>query len=251
MTAINRSWYLSPANLVLSDNEIHVWRASLDQPAAYVGQLRQTLSPDERSRAERFQFERDRRRFIVGRGVLRAILGYYLSLDPGRLQFRYGPRGKPCLSEELGGDTLQFNLAHSHELALYAFTAGREIGIDLEYIRPIPDIEQIAARFFSASENATWRILPANQKQEAFFNCWTRKEAYLKATGNGLAQPLDQFDVSLAPGEPVRLLRVRGASEEVSRWSLAALTPAPGYVAAVAIEGHDWHLSCWQYQQII
>lgn len=200
-------------------------------------------------RAELFHFEQDRKRFIVGRGVLRTILALYLGTEPSRLQFCYGPHGKPYLADRLGDATLRFNLAHSHELALYAFTRGREIGVDLEYIRYMPGVEQIAARFFSTRENAVLHALPTSQKQEAFFNCWTLKEAYIKAIGNGLAQPLDKFDVSLAPGEPARLLSVEGAPEEASRWSLKALTPAPGYVAALAVEGHDWRLTYWQFPE--
>lgn len=241
------SWRFPLPGLVFSSDHVHVWRASLEQPAARVHQLVQTLSDDERIRAERFRFDRDWRRFIVGRGVLRTILGHYLGVEPGQLQFRYGSRGKPYLAGEFGNCALQFNLAHSHELALYAFTYGREIGIDLEYIRSMPDAEQIGARFFSMRENAALGVFPRSQKLEAFFNCWTRKEAYLKATGDGLARPLDQFDVSLSPGEPARLLHVEGDVQETARWSLQALAPACGYVATLAVEGHDWHLACWQW----
>lgn len=214
-----------------------------------VQQLAETLAPDERQRAERFHFERDRRRFIVGRGVLRRILGRYLALEPNRLQFCYGPWGKPALA---GISTTQegqfcFNLAHSQSLALYAVTCERELGVDIEYIRAVPEAEQIAARFFSAQENTVLRSLPPQQKQEAFFNCWTRKEAYIKAIGDGLAQPLAEFDVSLTPGEPASLLRISGDTQAAAGWSIQALTPAPGYVAALAVKGHDWQLKCWQW----
>jgi 4'-phosphopantetheinyl transferase len=214
-----------------------------------VQQLAQTLSEEEHRKAKCFHFEQDRKRFIVGRGVLRTILGLYLGVEPSLLRFCYNSHGKPYLADRFGGGALQFNLSHSHELALYAFTRGREIGVDLEYIRYIPDAEQIAASFFSARENTVLHTLPTSQKQETFFNCWTRKEAYIKAIGNGLAQPLDKFDVSLAPGEPARLLSVDGAPEEASRWSLKALTPAPGYVAALAVEGHNWSLTYWQFPE--
>lgn len=249
MTVPSYSWLPPPAHLTLSSNDVHVWRATLDQPAGRVRQLAQTLSEEERMRAEHFHFEQDRKRFIVGHGVLRTIIGLYLGTEPSLLQFCYGPHGKPYLAERFSEGTLRFNLAHSHELALYAFTRGREIGVDLEYIRYMPDVEQIAASFFSARENAVLHALPTSQKQEAFFNCWTRKEAYIKAIGNGLAQPLDKFDVSLAPGEPARLLSVEGDTEEASRWSLKALTPAPGYVAALAVEGHNWRLTYWHFPE--
>lgn len=246
VTPSSHRWRLPPPNLVLP-GEVHVWRASLEQPSERVHELVQTLSYDEMGRAERFRFRRDRRRFIVGRGVLRAILGWYLHIDPHQVRFRYGERGKPYLVDESGSATLRFNLAHSHEMALYAFTHGREIGIDLEYTRPLSDADEIAARFFSVRENAVFRSAPKSQELEVFYNCWTRKEAYLKATGEGLARPLNQFDVSLAPGEPAGLLHVEGDLEEATRWSIQALTPGPGYVAAVAAEGRDWCLVRWQW----
>ncbi|MBN1891064.1 MAG: 4'-phosphopantetheinyl transferase superfamily protein [Thermoflexales bacterium] len=227
-------WCEPPAELSLTNDEVHVWRAALDPPADSVRQLAQTLSPDEGERAARFHFERDRRRFIAGRGVLRALLGRYLGLEPERVCFRYGPRGKPRLADV--DDAPRFNLAHSHELALYAFALDREIGVDLEHVRPMPDAGQIAARFFSPGENAAWLALPESQRLEAFFNCWTRKEAYLKACGDGLARPLDQFEVSLAPGEAAALLRVPGQEEEAARWWLHALEAADGYIAAMAVE---------------
>jgi 4'-phosphopantetheinyl transferase len=160
---------------------------------------------------------------------------------------RYGPHGKPHLAGEFDG-ALQFNLAHSHELALFAFARGPELGIDLEWLQPLQDLEQIAARFFSPRENAVLRTLPKSQWVQAFFNCWTRKEAYLKATGDGLARPLEHFDVSLAPGKPARLLYVEGDARESERWFLRALTPAPGYAAALAVEeGQHCRLVRWRW----
>jgi 4'-phosphopantetheinyl transferase len=233
--------------LALSCNDVHLWRASLEQPLPSISRLAATLSDDEHGRASRFRFERDRRRFIVGRGVLRTILGGYLSIEPGQLQLRYGRYGKPYVIQEPAGEDLRFNLAHAQDLALYAFTRGREIGIDLERVHPMPDADQIAARFFSARENAVYQALPSDQRQGAFFRCWTRKEAYIKALGEGLSRPLDQFDVSLAPGETARLLHVEGHPAETARWSFKALVPASGYEAALAVEGHDWQLACWHY----
>ncbi|PKO23429.1 MAG: 4'-phosphopantetheinyl transferase [Chloroflexi bacterium HGW-Chloroflexi-1] len=230
-----------PPYCTLLSDEVHVWRMPLEQPAGCVRQLLQSLSADERTRAAQFHFERDRRRFIVARGALRIILGSYLSLEPSHLQFGCGSHGKPYLSKP-DYCAIRFNLAHSHELALYALSYGREIGVDIEYIRPMPNIEQIVGRFFSASESAALQALPPGQQLEAFFNCWTRKEAYIKAIGDGLAQPLDQFQVSLAPGELPQLLRVEKNSSEVARWRMEALKPAPGYVAALAVEGFDWSL---------
>lgn len=247
MTGLDRRWRLPPSDLALSRDDVHVWRASLGQPAERVRQLAQTLSYDEMMRVERFRFERDRRRFIVGRGVLRTILSRYLGVEPRQVQFRYGSRGKPYLAERFDSYGLWFNLAHSHELALYAFTRDREIGVDLEYVRPMPDAVEIATRFFSTRENTVFRVLPKSQELEAFYNCWTRKEAYLKATGDGLARPLDQFTVSLAPGDPARLLHVEGESLETARWLLQSLVLGFGYVAAVAVEGRGWRLAYWRW----
>ncbi len=229
----------------LSSSEVHVWLAPLDQ--LHVSQLAQTLSEEELARAGRFHFRRDRERFIACRSLLRTILSRYLCVEPHQLRICYGTYGKPYLEEEVEKNKLQFNLSHSHGLALYAFTRGRKIGVDLEYIRRMPDFSQIAARFFSQNEYAALNALPESQRQEAFFYCWTRKEAYIKAIGNGLMHPLNSFDVSLAPGEPACLLNVEGDPEEASRWSLKSLNPVPGYVAALAVVGHDWRLQWKQW----
>jgi 4'-phosphopantetheinyl transferase len=247
MMAGNEGWGLPPANLGLSNDEVHVWRACLAQPAVTLKRLAQTLSADEQRRAERFYFERHRRHFIVARGVLRVILGHYLGLEPHQVRFTYGAQGKPALVVCEGQSSLDLNLSHSQELALYAVTRRRQVGVDVECIRPIPDAEQIAARTFSAQEYRVWRTLPEATKQEAFFNCWTRKEAYVKAIGDGLRRPLDQFDVSLAPGEPAELLNIAGHPEEAAQWSIQELRSAPGYAAALAVKGHGWHLMCWQW----
>lgn len=193
---------------------------------------------------EHFHFARDRRRFVVSRGVLRAILGYYLAVGPNRLEFRYNEYGKPYLADKYGGCLLQFNVAHSQELVLYAFTRDREIGIDIEYIRPISDTEQIAKRFFSIEENTALQTIPTHLKLEAFFTCWTRKEAYIKAKGRGLSMPLDQFDVSVTPGERAELLSTRPDPQEANRWTLQALLPGQGYVGAVAVGGRDLQIQC-------
>lgn len=249
MTPLDCLWPLPPENLVLSSDEVHVWCASLDQSASQVQQLAETLCPDERKRAERFHFERDSKHFIVSRGLLRTILGGYLDIEPSQLEFRYGSRGKPALAETVGGSTLCFNLSHSHGLALYAIARVRELGIDLEHIRPLPDAEKIAQRFFSVREHTMICSLPTRKQHEAFFQCWTCKEAYLKATGDGLSGSLNQVDILLAPGEPVRLLSVAGNEQEASRWCLQQLMPVPGYMAALVVEGHGWRLACWQWSE--
>lgn len=243
------SWPAPPDALSLGRDEVHVWRASLDQSASAVEHLRSTLAEDERDRAGRFHFEKDRARYVVARGVLRAVLGRYLSVPPGRLRFDYSPYGKPSLAAEFGGgDLLDFNVSHSHSLALLAFARGRALGVDVEHLRAAAAGDGIAGRFFSAHEVATLRALPAARQARAFFDCWTRKEAYVKARGEGLSFPLADFDVSLRPGEPAALLCVRGDAQEAARWTLRALDVAPGYAAALAAEGRDWRLKTWQWE---
>jgi 4'-phosphopantetheinyl transferase len=224
--------------------EVHVWRAPLSISDPERADLLATLSPDERARADRFHFDRDRAHFIAGRGFLRAILGAYLDVAPRALVFDYSPHGKPRLATGAGG--LRFNLSHSHDLALCAVALDRELGVDVEYIQPRLE-EGIAERFFSRREVAALRSLPAEAQSAAFFACWTRKEAYVKAHGQGLSLRLDRFDVSLAPGEPAALLRTEDDPAEAMRWSLRELVPGPGYAGALAAEGQTWRLRCWQW----
>ena len=192
-------------------------------------------------------FDRDRRRFIVRRGSLRLIISNYIHREPRRLQFYPGHRGKPYLMTSFDKVPLRFNLAHSKEIALYAFTRRQEIGIDVEYVRDMPDAEEIALTTFSSLENKMLQKLPEYQRQEAFFNCWVRKEAYIKAIGNGLYHSMDRFDVSLAPGEPARLMSIEGSAAQAFDWFMKSLTPQDGYVAALAVKGSDFNLSYWNY----
>ena len=234
----------APRDLELGNNEVHIWCVSLDQLASRFQILSQKLSMDEHMRAERFYFERDRKRYIIGRGILRTIIGYYSGVEAGKLRFRYGRHGKPALADTFGKGMIYFNLSHSKGLALYAFTRDSEIGIDIEHIREIPEMEHIVERFFSEREKAVFRALPESKKKEAFFNCWTRKEAFIKAIGDGLYQPLYKFDVSLSPGEPVDLLSIEGDSTKASGWCIQDLSPASGFAAACAVEGLcqlRWH----------
>jgi 4'-phosphopantetheinyl transferase len=250
MTTQLSSWRVPPERLALESGEMHVWRVTLVQPASALKYFLSILSSDEEARAESFYFEKDRNRFIAAHGVLRTILSRYLNVPPERLRFCYGRYGKPALAEDPGGRAIRFNMSHSHELALYAVTRDREVGVDLEYIRADFASHEIARQFFSPGEVARLGALPVSMRTEAFFNCWTRKEAYIKATGKGLSLALDQFDVSLAPGEPAVLLSTRENPQEASRWTLRELSPGPGYVAALAVEGRDWRLDCWQWSNL-
>ncbi len=236
---------------LLGTRDVHVWRVSLDQPPATVERLRQILSLDEQARVDRFHFESDRQHFIVARGCLRTMLARYLQIAPNKIQFSYASHGKPELAiSNAQTQPLNFNLSHSGGFALYAFTRVGEIGVDLEHVRPELAGADIARRFFSSSEVARLTRLPANVRHEAFFNCWTRKEAFIKAKGKGLSLPLDQFDVTLAPSEPAALLRTRWDEHEASRWSLKAIDVGPGYVAAVAVAGRDWQLTCFEVTEV-
>lgn len=240
------SWPCQPPKLSIDSNEVHVWRATLEECPRSIDRYLHTLAVDEQTKAERFYFQRDRERFIVAHGILRAILGLYLNRPPRCVSFCYGDHGKPALSMNSGGDSLNFNMSHSHGIALYAVAKSRQVGVDLEFLRDDLEVQQIAERFFSPGEISGLRALPAGLRRHAFFLCWTRKEAYIKARGEGLSLPLDQFDVSLTPGKPAVLLNTRPDSAEALRWSLQELTPGPGYVAAIAAEGGGWSLSCWQ-----
>ena len=245
--AFGCAWTPPPETLTLGSDEVHVWRAALNCGTPRLHELLQTLSTAERARARRFYFQQDREHFIVARGLLRVILGRYLVIDPGQLRLCCSPCGKPSVAVEYGGAGLRFNVSHSHGLALYAIAHGRELGVDLERIRPELADAQLAEHFFSLREVAMLRALPTSLRQEAFFHCWTRKEAYIKAKGEGLSCPLGRFDVSLAPGEPAALLSTLDDPQEASRWSLRELFPGSDYVAAVAVEGHGWRLQCWQW----
>ncbi len=247
LDSVDPFWRSPTAELVLLKNVVHVWRADLNLPVWQIQQFATILSPDEQLRAQRFYFERDRNHFIAGRGMLRAILSRYLNLESAQLQFSYTSRGKPALANPGIEGTISFNLSHSNGLALYAIAHTPCIGIDLEYMRPMPEAEQLAKRFFSPREYAVISALPTDQKQEAFFQAWTCKEAYLKAIGDGLSG-LDKVEVSLVPGEPAALLSIQGDQAAASRWSLYQLSAVPGYMAAVAVEGRGWHLDCWQFE---
>ena len=245
--SIPTPWGFPPATIVLGGYDVHVWQASLDESSTHRDSFIRTLAADERTRAERFHFQRDRENFITAHGVLRAILSLYLNRGPESLSFCYSSHGKPALACKSGGDAIRFNMSHSHGVVLYAVTRGRDIGIDVEFIRRDLEAEQIAERFFSPSEIATLRALPSSLRRHAFFLCWTRKEAYIKARGEGLSIALDQFDVSLIPGKPAGLLSTRPDSDEALGWSLQDLTLDLGYAAALAVAGRGQNLSFWQW----
>ncbi len=216
--------------------QIDLWIADLD--SQQVEPFRLLLSPDELERARRFRFDRDRHRFSVARGMLRSLLGNVLKRNPAKIEFSYAKRGKPFLA----GEFIHFNVSHSHGIGVFAIARDREVGIDVEKIDPRLLEDGIAERFFSTPEVAMLRSLPQQLQTQAFFNCWTRKEAYIKACGEGLSLELDQFSVSLIPGEPAKLMHVKNDPTQAQRWSLVDLSVPPGFVGALCTEGSGWTL---------
>lgn len=217
-------------------------------PPSVGNQLAQWLSPDELARLGRYRFERDRLRFMTGRGILRILLGAYLELDPKQLIFDYGPHGKPHVNQESTQSPIQFNLSHSEDLSLFAFTKNARIGVDLEHLRPIPEVDQICERFFTLGEKTTMRGLPEDQKLEAFFTGWTRKEAYVKAMGESILPALDQVEVSLIPGESTHLIIDLDNPEMIDKFSLISLVPYKGYLAAIAVENKSWVIRHFEFR---
>jgi 4'-phosphopantetheinyl transferase len=226
---------------MLGYNQVHVWEIKLS-PNDEEKSLRTLLSPDEIQRADRFYFERDRKRFTVARAAMRQILSRYVGLAPQDLGFSYGPKGKPELAGELEHGRIKFNLSHSSDIALLAITRGLAVGVDIERINAEFASEEIAERFFSATEVQSLRALPGAQRPEAFFSCWTRKEAYIKALGDGLSVPLDSFAVALTPGLPAALLHVKTNPAEVERWSMYNIEVSKDYKAALVVEGQGHRL---------
>jgi 4'-phosphopantetheinyl transferase len=241
-------WRRPCGALALPADEVHVWLASLDSAEkADLARFEGILGAEEHARAARYRFPRDRERFVVRRGILRQVLAGYVDDDPGALRFTSSAHGKPALERNGDSELPAFNLSDSHGLALYAIARHRTLGVDLERVDPTSSRGEIAERFFSRREAETLRVLPKETQPWAFFACWTRKEAYLKARGEGLSLPLHQFEVSVAPDEPAVLLSTAQGSAETCRWSLNELPPIPGYAAALCVEGHDWQLRCWRW----
>ncbi|MCL2933876.1 MAG: 4'-phosphopantetheinyl transferase superfamily protein [Trichodesmium sp. MAG_R03] len=228
--------------LELSENNVHIWSTNLKLSSGKIEKLSTILSPDEKNRANRFYFERDKNRFIIARGTLRTILSRYLNIEPKKLQFTYSDRGKPYLKNT----SILFNLSHSQDLALYGITKVNLIGIDLEYIRPMNDAENLAKRFFALQEYNLIRQLPPQKQQETFLKIWTCKEAYLKAKGDGLGGSLEKVEICLTPEKPVEFFSINGDIEEASHWYLYQFIPQPNYIAAVVVAEKNQKLSFWK-----
>jgi 4'-phosphopantetheinyl transferase len=216
-------------------SEVHVWTVELVADRDSADACFRSLSADERERASRFRFEHLRTAFTLSHGILRWLLGRYLAVQPDRVGFAYGERGKPRLA--FPAAPIEFNMAHSGRYAAYAFAVGCEVGVDIEEVRSISDQENVVQRFFSPAECEEWLDLDPSQRGQAFFRCWTRKEAYIKALGDGLSIPLDSFRVSLRPGVPASVIDVRGDAAAAGRWRLSALAAPDGYEASLALPG--------------
>jgi len=237
------SWPKGPSNPQLTTDAVHVWQADLNVSLDHLRVYKTLLGDDENERAERFHFDRDREHYIAGRGMLRVLLGRYLHESPTEIEILYSEHGKPFLS----GGELRFNLAHSGNLVLYAFCLDDAIGVDLEAERELTDALAIAERFFSPGERKTLRSLPRELQTTAFYRCWTRKEAFIKAVGEGLSYPLSAFDVTLTPGEPVRLLSIGGNKDDARQWTLFSVVVPEGYQGALAVEATGKQLQLWEY----
>ncbi|HSD54401.1 MAG TPA: 4'-phosphopantetheinyl transferase superfamily protein [Burkholderiales bacterium] len=234
-------WLPAVDRIELKSDEVHVWRVDVGERAAIGAGALVTLSEAERARAARFHFEADRRRFVAAHVALRGILASYLGAQPSSLVFGEGSHGKPFVAAPEHGRSLRFSLSHSGEVALVAVSLGREVGVDVERVRPREDLAGFVARYFSPLERQALQRLLSVDRLRAFFETWTLKEAYLKACGEGLLRELDAFDVTVGDAQP-RLLAVRDRPGDEARWTLRRLDPGEGHVGALAVEGSDWQL---------
>jgi 4'-phosphopantetheinyl transferase len=239
-------WQSPPQRLTLANHEVHVWQASLAVSPACLELLVRLLSKAEKDRAERFHFEKDRRRFIAARGTLRLILSRYLEKAPETITFDYNRFGKPTLPPHLASN-LRFNLSHANELALYALTTAHEVGVDIEYINHNRNTREIIERFFSENEKMEFEHLPESMRLKAFFSGWTRKEAFIKARGQGLSFPLKKFTVSLDPDQAARLIHVDPDKADGHEWMVKDIPVNEAYRAALAVSSPALHFNLWKY----
>ncbi len=235
-------WKPGHTPCILRSNEVHVWIASLDISEGQYYILRDTLSDEELERAARFRFEKDRKRFTSARGILRSLLSGYLDTDANKISISYGRYGKPQLSPGSSAIPVHFNLAHAHSRALFAFALDRDVGVDIEFMRRDVAQDDIAERFFSPHEKAALDSLPPDMKRKGFFTCWSRKEAFLKATGKGLSFGLDRVEVTVNPESPASVLSIGGSKEDAAGWSLQDIPADEDYSAALAVKGHGFNL---------
>jgi 4'-phosphopantetheinyl transferase len=243
-------WPKARPECQLAANSVHVLALELDVAQNTLDRLAGTLAPMERRRAASFHFERDRNRFVAGRGALRSILGRYLQASPEAVALEYGPKGKPLLADRFARSGIHFNLAHSEDLALVALAQGRDVGVDLERVRNLDDAEELASCFCAPSEFQEFRSVPEQGRSAAFFRIWTRKEAWLKATGKGIGHWLDKVEVSFRADERPRFVKLpKETATNAEGWNLQEFIPAPGFMAALAVPGEAPEISCWKFAE--
>jgi len=240
------TWKSPPEELQLNRGEVHIWRLWLDILPREVESLQAALSKSETERAEKFHFQKDRNRFVAAHSYTRWILGRYLKLPPEQILITFNEYGKPELDHINHLGAFKFNLSHSDSVGLFAVTNEMRLGVDVERIMYKDNIEEIAQRFFSAEEVEQLLAQPASQRGEAFFRCWTRKEAYIKAIGGGMSIPLNQFEVTFVSGVPPQIIQIGGDRSEAARWALHHIHPGEEYVGALAVEGQAIELKCFQ-----
>jgi len=243
-------WACAPSSLSLEPVEMHLWRISLLQPELVKDCCLRVLAADELGRAARFRFPADRDRFVITHGAIRHILAAHLNLSPPKIRFQYGSHGKPEIAGAGNDLNLRFNLSHSADLALAAIVRESRIGVDVERVRTNASCMEIAEQYFSAGEIAKLKDIPADQQTEAFFDCWTRKEAYVKACGAGLSVPLNSFEVPFgSAGEAAPFELPAAKSDEIRLGTMYVLSPLPGYKAAMVVEGRKEHkISYWEWR---
>ena len=247
MSRLPYRFHAAPPELPDPDDEIHLWCFGLDRAPLQVDQLRWCLAQEEAMRAARLRGSVHRRRYIVARATLRILLARYLGADARELRFQYGAHGKPTLVPAMAPSlrpTLHFNATHSEGFGMIAVSRACVLGIDVERVVDLPDADIVAERYFSLAERDALRRMPPEERSAAFYRCWTRKEAFIKAIGDGLAFPLHRFDVSLAADAPARLLAIDGDAEAAACWSLHSFEPMTGYIAALAAPA-SLPVSCW------
>lgn len=243
-------WGSPPATCSLPDRAAHVWRVSLDRADDAARRLSDVCSPDERRRASQFHFSRDGRRFLVGRGILRAILARYLRTEPRSVEFAYGPHGKPGIAPTISGPPIQFSVSHSAGVMLCALTCNVNVGVDIEHVRALPDYDRMIERVFNERERSAIHSLPPSEQLKAFFLCWVYKEAHLKATGAGLSGALDQIETYATLGDesPPRIGVILHQRDQAP-WTNLQLSPGSGFVAALAVEASDYTVHCWDWRE--
>ena len=239
-------WPLAPEPIRLQPGQVHLWAAAMNEFVDQAPKLGLLLSPAEQVTAHKFKFARDRNRYLIRRGLLRLLLSRYLQQLPAAIEFQHGAYGKPEIKNHASGAPLFFNTSHSADIAVCAITSAGPVGVDIERTRTIPDIQKIARRYFRPRETETLMALPAESRLQAFYACWTRKEAFLKATGEGIAESLAKVEVTLAPRDPPAVVSLTGNPRAHEQWRLQPFSPAPGYLGCIAYKHAQLALSHWR-----